>query len=821
MLPLIIIVGMFFLLLAPNTPLANDKRNCKKQKDALKLAKCYCNEIIENNKKVTRINFPTEKWLQRAEKYQRAGDYQKSTQTLCFALQNSSVPKKSYARHKILGSLGHAFFMEGDTETAVILLRESGNRAEKLGHLHDAAVAYNNLGNVCATYRDADEQICATYYSLSAKLATQAGNDILTIKALINWVQTAIEQSQQDSLKDFHTIKPTLFDLLKQTNALAPSPHKIQALLRLGQLTFLTSRSFSSANKKQLRRQAYEVLKKAWRLAQKLDDSQGVSQALGNIGQLYKYEKNYEEALKATRHAIFSAQEVNALELLYYWQWKNGEILKEQGKKVAAMLAYKQAIDTLWSIRYDLSKIYRAFRSSFRDKVGALFLEFTELLLEPGSALSQEQRKEICGIQKTGYMDICLKKALDTLEKLKAAELFDYFQNECVIRDQIELTEALEKLEQKNTAILYPIIFKDRLELILINNQKTVRRTVYDTNSEKLDYEVGELKIWHGGPHNNKFIPHAQKLYDWLIRPLEEKNDLNGIDTLVFVPDGSLRRIPMAALHSGKDYLINGKDYPIDGKDDPIDGKDYLINKYAIAVVPGLTLRATAPEAGQDNKRILLAGLDLKKSKFVEGTELDRLNSTKEIENINTAIQGAYDEHEELLNDKFTENHLKDKLTKEPYFIVHISSHAVFKADIKNTYILITEGSEERRLFLEEFEDLLLLNRTHESSLNLITLSACQTALGDDRAALGLSGVALRAGAQSAVASLWKTTPNFTTKFMPVFYRKISEGMPKAKALQKAQQEMITNSYLNADKARVKYDHPYFWASFILIGNWR
>jgi len=510
--------------------------------------------------------------LHKAEAYQYEGHYKKSIQALCVALPKAS--EKNALHATLLGSLGYAYFMLGDIEKAVVLLEQSINKASQLKQPAVAAVALNNLGNVCATYRKdkinkrfpnfrrlcidfqknawyqtsevskTSEVFRETYYRQSAELATQAQNNFLAVKASLNLVQTIIDNLPTNSPNDFHPIKQTLFDLLEQIQDLELSPEKIQALLRLGRLIILTNQRFSTAEYNTLRSKAYDVLEMAWHLAQTTNDMASVSQALGYKGQLYQQETRYQEALLLTRQAVFFAQELP--ELLYYWQWQMAAIFQEQNEPAKAALVYKQAIDTLWSIRYDLSKIYRTFRSSFREQVSALFFEFTELLLTHASAFSSEEKATICRLH--GQPVDCLKKLQDTLEKLKAAELLDYFQNECVIKNQISLPEV--ELG-KETAVLYPII--------------------------------------------------------------------------------------------------------------------------------------------------------------------------------------------------------------------------------------------------------------------LITLSACETALGDDRAALGLGGVALRAGAQSAIATLWKVSPEFTAQFMPIFYENISKGLSKAKALQETQQSMITSDY---------YQHPYFWSSFTLIGNW-
>lgn len=474
-----------------------------------------------------------------------------------------------------------------------------------------------------------------------------------------------------------------------------------------------------------------------------------------------------------------------------------GKIRKNQNKISDAIIAYRQAVNALWapSIRYDLAKIYRTYGASFREQVGTLFLEFIDVLLKQ-SSLSLE--KGICHFQ---HQYPCLREAQDTLEKLKAAELFDYFQAECVIKDQKELSEV--ELET-DTAVLYPIIFDDRLELLLQRQGKIIRKTVNSTNHPdfNLDKTVEDfLKelTEKDNYESDDFLPHAQKLYDWLIRPFKENketqtNHLKGIKTLVFVPDGKLRTIPLGALH---------------------DGDNYLIAQYAIAVVPGLTLREKTFNPQKKRRSILLIGLNLPETP-IQGHTLNALDTTEEISKIKESIGQTYGKPVELLNDEFTHNQLENELKQTAYSHVHISSHAIVEADIKNSFIL--DGNQQA-LFLEPFEDLLLLNRTHESSLNLITLSACDTALGDERAALGLGGIALRAGAQSAVATLWKAHLWFATQFMPHFYKKISQGLPKAQALQQAQVEIIRNPETSIG-CRENCDHPYFWAPFILIGNW-
>jgi len=775
--------------------------------------------VLDNNPTVINSDEVVwQKWFQKAEKYQILDRYHNAIEALHQALKKTSDPAH---RAMTWGSLGYACFMLGKKDEAAKLLGKSATALESKGretenpeYLGAAAVALNNLGNLCATYRKTNDEttndfknFCADktrqnkaldYYDKSVRLANQA---VLAVKAKMNWVQTALKASAIE----FNSVKNALLFLLIKTHEMKSSQEKIPVLLRLGRLIRLTYRNFpSAANPFELRLKAFNVFKEALALSQKYDDTWGKSQALGYLGQLYFDEtgcfedKHCDNALKATRRAIFLAEASPDSEILaYYWHWQMGKIFKKQDNNYDAILAYRQAVNALWapSIRYDLAKIYRIYGSSFREQVGTLFLEFIEVLLEE-STLPLEKQKRRCHFQ---HQAPCLREAQDTLEKLKAAELFDYFQEECVIKDQQELTQIALGTD---TAVLYPILFEDRLELLLHKQDKIIRKTVnsrthpdfnLDKTVEKLLYELALRRNYE----SNDFLIYAKKLYDWLIRPFKEDNQTNhldGINTLVFVPDGILRTIPLGVLH---------------------DGKNYLITQHAIAMVPGLTLREMTAHSQPKRRSLLLIGLNLQEAIPIQGRTLEALDTIEEIKNIKESIQHTYSKTVELLNDQFTDSHLESELSQTAYSHVHLASHVVVEADIKKSFIL---AGNEQPLFLERFEDLLLLNRTHESSLNLITLSACDTALGDERAALGLGGVALRAGAQSAVATLWKAHAWFASQFMPHFYKKISQGLPKAEALQEAQVEIITNPKTSIGCPVC--NHPYFWGSFILIGNW-
>jgi CHAT domain-containing protein len=245
----------------------------------------------------------------------------------------------------------------------------------------------------------------------------------------------------------------------------------------------------------------------------------------------------------------------------------------------------------------------------------------------------------------------------------------------------------------------------------------------------------------------------------------------------VFVPDAALRTIPLGAL---------------------FDGEHFLIQDFAVAVTPGLTLMEPEP-IQRGNVHVLVAGL----SRAVQGFPA--------LDNVPTELQsvGKLYGAEKLMDENFSTQKLEHKVGQEQYSIVHIASHGQFDSDAKNTFVLTYDG----KLTLDQLEGVIRPGQFRGKPVELLTLSACQTAAGDDRAALGLAGVAIKAGARSALATLWFVNDQSTSLLIAEFYTQLHDHptMSKAKALQAAQLKLI------ADR---RYRHPCYWAPYLIIGNW-
>ncbi len=274
---------------------------------------------------------------------------------------------------------------------------------------------------------------------------------------------------------------------------------------------------------------------------------------------------------------------------------------------------------------------------------------------------------------------------------------------------------------------------------------------------------------------------HSQQLYDWLIRPAEADLASSGIKNLVFVLDGSLRNIPMAVLYDSKQ-------------------QKYLVEKYALALTPGLQLVEPKP-LRKVKLNALTAGISEKRS--VNGREFAPLENVKlELSGIESVVSKS----KKLLDREFTENNLQKQMKLADFSVVHLATHGEFSSNPEKTFIL----TWNQLLKAKDFDRLLQISaRNGSSTIELLVLSACKTAVGDKQAALGLAGVAVQAGARSTLATLWSVDDQSTSELMSQFYRELKTGVTKAQALQRAQLSVLKHE-----------KRPFFWASYILLGNW-
>ena len=162
-----------------------------------------------------------------------------------------------------------------------------------------------------------------------------------------------------------------------------------------------------------------------------------------------------------------------------------------------------------------------------------------------------------------------------------------------------------------------------------------------------------------------------------------------------------------------------------------------------------------------------------------------------------------------VLIEDFNRTELERAFAAGPVDILHLATHATFNGRSERSFIVSKDGA----ISLDNLRSLIEANRSRGKELSLIVLSACETAVGDDRATMGLAGTAVQAGAQSALASLWQVDDTGTVELMKLFYANLAASQGRAEALRNAQLALIAKGEGLAD--------PAIWAAFSMMGGWR
>ena len=498
--------------------------------------------------------------------------------------------------------------------------------------------------------------------------------------------------------------------------------------------------------------------------ARKAGDEASQAYSIGFLAGLYETEGRYAEALQLSRAALRMAQKHDLYDAMYQWQWLVGRMHNQLGERDRAIDAYKTAVDNLTSIRGDLAIVYGNVNSptTFRDSVGPIYYELADLLLRKADETQDETARTAL-----------LVEARETVEALKGAELSDYFQDDCV--NMVNAGAKGIGQMSPTAAIVYIIPLESRLEL-LVETKSGLKKVTVDVPSRRL-MDQALLFRHHVERRTTYFFKgHGEALYAWIIEPIKKILEADGVDTLVFVPDGALRNVPMAAL---------------------FDGEKYLLEQYAVGVAPGLSL-IESQEATSPNSRFLFSGLAAERHGFPGLPAV-----VQEAELISKSFAPT-----QLMDGTFLKDDLENTFMRNDYRYVHIASHGQFSGQADSTFVLTYDGF----LTLDDLENLIRPSSYRGAPVELLTLSACQTAAGDDKAALGLAGVAIKAGCRAALASLWFVSDQASALMVDEFYRALAKpGATKAKALQHAQ------TVLRNDP---RFRHPRYWAPYIMIGNW-
>ncbi len=737
-----------------------------------------------------------------------------------------------------LVSLGNILAYQGNLETALQVLLTSGQITETLNNSEQLAVIFLNLGNVAQAFvnstkpenaspsinncptlfeqqdipnnfyeqlADCTDQIkgdnskfYASLANFSYQQAQKTINGDQVFQAQLNRLQLLLKTGQGTS-EDRETL---LDSLLQQRQELGFSHQTSYSQLQLAQTLMclrFVDRSSPLLRQCNIKSEEYlttiptasietieEIITTVVEQAKtesQVEDNKAITYGLGYLGALNQQLNNLSEAEALTLEALQKISAFEAPEIAYFLHWQLGKIYTLQGKIIPGIKSYDTAFQLLQSLRQDLAGSNTDIQFNFRDSVEPVYREFIALLL--GSYQQNEANRGKHTISITPSQEN-IRQARNIMEALQLAELDDFFEEPCLGAQPTEIDRLVDEYPEP-IAVIHTIILEKSIEIIIkVSQQQELK--YYSTSvpqKEVIDVLTNLQKYLKLSGETTNVKRLSQTVYQWLIEPLEQELQKNNIKNLVFVLDGFLRNIPMSVLYDVKN-------------------QQYLIENYGVALVTGLQLLPSILDQDQP-LNALVGGISEKIA--IKGKEFSSLKNVEvELDKLASIIPNK----QKLLNQSLTQDNLKQLLNENDFSVLHLATHAQFSSNVDDIFILLYD----ELLNLEQVENLLSNNNSNnQTTLDLLVLSACETATGGDRSVLGLAGVALKAGVRSTLATLWPVLDNTTASFMASFYGKLEEpNMTKIKAVQLAQKEMLED---------ISNQRPNIWAAYTLMGSWQ
>ncbi|MDZ8032441.1 CHAT domain-containing protein [Nostoc sp. DedSLP04] len=676
--------------------------------------------------------------INQAQALQTLGFYRRSKQQLEALTQKLQRMPDNEVKVSGLRSLGLALQIIGDSKSQQVL-EQSLAIARQISAQPQLSSILIALGQTAVDLQDAE---AALDYFEQAQLLTTNPSDRLQarlaqFKLFLNY----------DKLEFVNPLAP---QLLQQLRELSPSHTSLYAAIN-----FVATLNHQSNSEQILPlKDLAQLMAVTVQSAQQIQDTQAEAHALNQWGKLYQRTQQLSQAQELTQKSLNIARQLQANDIIAQSAWQVGQLYKQQGDRSKAITAYTEAVNALKALRGDLVAINPDVQFSFRTSVEPVYRELVDLLLE-----NQPSQGELI-------------QARELIEALQIAELDNFFREACLDR-----TQQIDRVDPTAT-VIYPIILPDRLTVILSKAGQPLRSYVTHKSQTEIEQTLDNFLVALNPVSDSKNRDRlSQQIYGWLIRPESAEQAFIDTKTLVFVLDGRLRNIPIAAL---------------------FDGKQYLIEKYAVALSPGLQLMATR-SLHQNHISAIIGGISQSRAGF---SALPAVES--EVKQISKAVSSRV-----LLNQEFTSQALAERVKSSSAGIVHLATHGQFSSRLEDTFLLTWDG----QVNVKELSEL-LRNRGSDPSkaIELLVLSACDTAAGDDRAVLGLAGLTVKSGARSTIATLWPVKDRAAAMLMTRFYDQLRQPkITKAEALRQAQISLIRQT---------DFHEPFFWSGFVLIGNW-
>ena len=369
-------------------------------------------------------------------------------------------------------------------------------------------------------------------------------------------------------------------------------------------------------------------------------------------------------------------------------------------------------------------------------------------------------------------------------------------------RSAKKIADRLREVKEQagiNPAVIWAVPKDDFLQLMLVTpDRQFIAKKIRGATRQRLTQRINEFETGISDRNSLAYVPPSRLIYNWVFKPLDPYLEAEQIDTVLLCTGPTLRSLPFSALH---------------------DGEKFVIEKYNIARIPAFSLTDTSYETKSGRKVLATGASEFEDLPSLPGVEIE----------LNTIVPKLWS-GDKIFNQEFTVENLKQAHQLGDFDIVHIASHSLFNpGSPEESFIQF----DDRKLSLDELASLEL----NLPQVDLLVLSACETALGNEDAEFGFAGLAMQAGVKSALASLWTISDAGTVVLMSEFYQELKSTTIKSEALRKAQLNMLQKKvYVEGKKVRgsgvevdlptdtteaesQNFDHPFYWAGFTVIGN--
>ena len=482
--------------------------------------------------------------------------------------------------------------------------------------------------------------------------------------------------------------------------------------------------------------------------AEAIEDKRALSFAYGTAAELESL-SSAQAAIVETQYAqaLALAQSVQAFDIAYDWAYRLAQFNEAAGRNDKAAEYYEIALTALGQVREDLVAVNSELRFEFAQKIEPVYRDYLQFLV---------------GSPNPNFAEV-----VEVHESLQLAQLENFLRCGRLIAPESELADAVT---------IHAINLETSIEVIVSRPDSTY---AYSVSPEEVIPSAENLALNLQSPSfleipEADFLPYSKVLYDKLLRPAVEAGFIADGEPLSFVLDAPFQTIPMGILHDGQQYLV----------------ATHLLSN-------SLQIRQSAMPS--DSSRALFVGLSEQAPSFSEPLAPMGIRPLPETE-FEAASLERYLRSKVLLDSNFTAEQLENEVAADDYQIVHISTHGQFSSVPERTFLVAWDKLIDIQEIAQIFQG--------AGNIDLLVLSACQSAVGDERSTLGLAGLAVQSGARSAIASLWLVDSTGSSVLMDRFYEGLNQGLNSAEALRQAQVTLLQSS---------AFSHPFYWSPFVLV----